>query len=413
MLGRATGSFGSGTAPAAVALTAVLILAGLSISLPAPTADAAGLNLVPDLVTPERSFETVTWEHTLDEGGHLLFHYRSDTGTQGIVKIVDDEGHEILHAYSTSQEHFISDGRDSSGTVQYKAIGGDPWFRWLRGDIVLDGDTYTYHVDKREPVQARTFTHATQGQFGDPSTIPSVAGVAEIAQQRILGSHARVYGASTSLAEDPHWQAHGPTDEVRAQTGNPGYLSLGQLHIDAPETLSNVSYVHTDQPDRSFIAEASFRPLDPSPALLGGVPDHQAILAGISGPDDAPTVHWALVMAPYAPAEEGSRLAHQAPTYWEWSIYLIDGQDTRTQVAPTWNPFEARWHHVQVHVDPGTKALEVRVDLEGPALRFEDAFEAPGELIATGDTWQDRLFWTGGSEGYYDNLVVDPVGVGS
>ncbi len=361
------------------------------MSLPTPSADAAALNLVPDLVTPERGFEEVTWEHTLDEGQHLVFHYRSETYSRGIVQIVNGTGHEVLHSYSTSLQHYISDGRDGSGDVRYKAIGADPLSVWLRGDIALNGSTYTYHVEDRAPVQAQTFTNATTGSFGDASQVLATGKTVETARERHMSAGADTHAFRTAPAQTP-WTRYqtGGSMEVEQVSG---HLSRTRLVLEAPGTVTDVTSIAAPAPSGSFIAEASFQAASQNAGRVTQSVDHQAVLSGINGSD----VQWALVMA-------SIDLDPSA-----WSLFFIDEAGTRTQVAPTWTQVDPYWHTVQAYVDPQSGTVEVQVDDASQAKRFEGAFDGGVDSVATGDIWDDRILWTGGGMAFYDNLAIYPV----
>lgn len=48
----------------------------------------------------------------------------------------------------------------------------------------------------------------------------------------------------------------------------------------------------------------------------------------------------------------------------EWSLFFIDQERTRTQVAPAWTleNLDKPWHEVRADVSPATGTVEVQVD---------------------------------------------------
>ncbi len=377
-----------------VCLTATLVLVCLGLVLPTPAADAAGLNLVPDPVSPERGFENVTWEHTLEEGQHLVFHYSYGGWTQAVVRVVDPAGNEVMHAYTTAMEHYISDGLDADGEVRYKAIGAEVTTAWQRGDVILDGDVYTYHVDQREALEARTFTNATTGSFANASTVLDSQRTVEMERARALSPGAAAHAFRTDVAKPP-WSRDVTMGEMEVEVDRSGHLTRSRLEVKPADAPIGRTALRAPAPSGPFVADASFHAPSQDLGYLPSAIDHQAVLAGVSGSEIA----WALVMAP------------TGVKHYEWSLFFIDEERTRTQVAPAWTPenLDEPWHAVRAYVNPSTGTVEVQVDDAETAKRFTSAFEGPIEQVATGDVWEEDALWTGGGRGYYDDLALYPV----
>jgi len=403
---RKNGSSGRWRALAALMLVLLALPGATPLAEPAhgPRSGArsemlAALELVPDLVSPARSWSPTAPATLPSVGTTIVLHVRHDGGIGAVVRIEDVGGQEVLNLYAHGSTLYASDGylNASAGTLNPHVAVGAVSSVWERIDIRLDGATYMVSTDLDPPYIGRTFTSATAGTAvaGSGSGVPSAATSADV--QRIRHYPATAVLEAVRVALGTPWSLVAPSGGVAVAGSASGELGYGRLEVSTPGDLSTLAYAATPLAPfgAAYVAEASFSPLTVS-TLAQGMPDHQAVLAGVDGTTLDPDVQWAVV-ASKVDAD------HR-----QWALFFLDGAGTRTQVSPAWTALDPLWHTVRVHVDGTAGDVSVQIDDGASVALFAAAAPVPSDRLAIGDIWNedDPLWWTGGGTGYYDNLAV-------
>jgi len=376
-----------------IAIT-LLLVAGFSV---APAVSSAVLHLVPDLVSEDRDFETVVVE--IDDSGpgsHATMHFeiQGSSGSTVLFGLETTQGELVMAAYNSGAALYVF--LPGGGSEMVSLI--NTW--WHRVDILLGGDEYEMMLDGKSKGRFPTHVHATEAVWADRAMLQDEllsgsGNPVNEARQGFLPLDAR-FETFTDELDPASWTFHGPSEAFEIAPQEPGELGPGRLQVRAAGDLDSLAYMSTplDGPGDGYIAEVSFRPWRVSTLQPDGVPDHQAVLAGLAGPNDEPELQWALVMA-----QDGIE-------YHRWSLYFIAEDGTRTQVAPTWNASDDPWQRVRVLVDQDTGTVTVQSNDDETGLLFKDAFTSESDRLAIGDVFKDHLFWTGGGRAYYDNFAL-------
>ena len=376
--------------PPALVLAIMLLFGPLAAG--APVGDLPVWHHVPDVLGTPRSFDEVD-APALHAAGPLIlfsFHDQSQSEPETVLRVVTPQQEENLHVVLVGRSLWASDGHASDGTPRpYLPVEGTYAGGNARIVVDLHGDSYTLTPDRGAPVTGRSFAHAAIGRVADPIPgEPSIEGVT-----RALHYPASLRREGFDLhAFEGGWEPFAPDGALAVESGIVGHFGAGHMLIEGEGTLHGLTYVHAPVHELGgkFVAEASFTPrivgLDPI-----GPTDHQAVLAGLSGTLDEPSVAWAIVAAPV-----GARFDR-------WSLFHVDAEGHRTQVGDTWTT--SVWHAVRVHVDEHAGALAVQIDDADHAFLFLGDV-GTSTRVAVGDVWADRLLWTGGGDGLYSDLAV-------
>lgn len=376
---------------------AILLSASLAA---APQASSGASDELARLVAPTAPHERVAAAWDLDgPARYAILHFHVDSLPTVVFGIETPQGDPVMIAYADGNVLKASNGAGPTATIGPISRG------WHRVDLRLDGASYSLALDEDAVATLATTVAATEGAFSDRLALQDAlcgcpGSPIEIARARFLPDGAVVTSFAAPVSA---WIAHDPHDAVQVQTHTDGALGTGVLDVSsgklAPVGVGDeLGYVSTDVSGMggAYVAEASFRPGFVS-TLADGIPDHQAVLAGISGDAAAPEVHWALVMAAAGAGGVDQRT---------WGLFLLGPDGSRTPVSPTWTALDPPWHHTRVRVDEAAGTMLVQVDDASTSLRFDFESLAPSARVATGDVSPDVFVWTGNGAGKYDNLAV-------
>ncbi len=374
------------------ALVLVLLTAALA-SIPPGATSPLLLEEGPEPVATEPLFDD-------SHGDHLSAHVRTENpnGFPSLLLAVEDlDGDLIAYIFTLNNDLWASEGT-LAGTSEAVLITEDMGTTWKRLDIWVHGATYDVAVNLEAwTTGLETTTLATEMRLrADPSGIlePSQEEV-HIDRVRADWGGAQDHTFATPLA-DRGWSAvvH---DGGQSFTGPPevdrrngfGYQGAGSVEIRGSGVPGGLAYLQTDVTafNGAYVAEAAIRPdsvLTP--------PDHQAVLAGISGPDDDPTVHWAITMGAVAELG-GHQLFYQAP----------DG--ARSPIGPVWTA--TAWHTVRATLLEDEGLVQVQIDGSDTALAFTGQDIGSSQRIAIGDI-QTGVLPGGHFLADYDDVSVLP-----
>ncbi len=322
-------------------------------------------------------------------GNHIVTRFSlggNAARTTGVLALEDPDGNPVMHAKVSEGYVYVTDGVDSDGDPIYvripRGIGG----AFHRLDVVPHGPTYTVELDGTYTVTAASFHPTTQATpLADPHAVlglPWDDGPLQWDRTRVDDS---AMAHDTTFARpllDAGFTAYQEGDEGRIQVRDDrqGYQSPGVLQIRRLPTEA-LAYISAERPVGTGVyhAEASFTPLDDF-----AVPAGMALVSGLTGPVEDPTVLWSVVV-------EKTDLD-------EWALAYRAPDGTQTRVSP---PAGFTWRSVHVVVDETRHTLALDVD-GGPVWRFSGQDLGTAERIGIGDVFPDPL---------HEAATLSPLGV--
>ncbi len=337
-----------------------------------------------------------------EAGHHIVTHVwvedRNGPDHTAVAAAVDGDGELVMYAYVQYAWLYISDGVDGDGEPVERQVGRFWLADWSRLDLTFDGDTYTLLVDQIHGVTASTLTPANEAALlAHPGqALPSADAQALLSRTRSDpgdGSGEETF-ASVPGPTSP-WQPVVTTGEIEFEPDATGHEGRGHAII-WPSRDEGVAYLTT-----SLGGYGSHYALEVS-LMIGALlpPAGQALLAGVHGEPDAPTVDWALVMD-LPPLED---LALSDPTQDTRALYFQTADGERTHLV-TWRGLS--WHWVRVIVDEDAGSLEVLFD-GGSVGTFQGLDLASSTAAAVGDVDTAYPDLSGGGV-RFDDVAVYPV----
>ncbi len=384
----------------ALALSAVLLATGFAL----PT--SASLDLDPSAAFPT-PFTKVPAPEAGTRGHHLTAFIKVDPRqeTPLFVVIHPDTGEPVMWARGFLSSVVISDGRTSAGNVRNVTL---PWSLTTapqRFDVTLEGDTYVFAISQFARHEARTFVTAYEGRSGDPASVPlrleHRRGTPIVDESRWSSSPLARSHTFTSPPASNGWSVYDPEGEhIRPRPL--GYADRSNGAVEVIWSLgASIGYLHTSLAgmEGRYVAEGSGAKDTELP------PGDEALVAGISGPANAPIINWAVVMGKVLPVVGNTTFVD------EWSLFFVGPDGARTQVGDKWFTYE--FHRVRVIVDEPAGRIDVVVDGAAEAFRFEGLALAPSTEMATGilKMVADRVAPTV-FDARFDNLALYPIGDG-
>jgi hypothetical protein len=341
---------------------------------------------------------------------HAVLHVkpRDAVADPGVAfALASESGALALYVVVEAGGFLVTDGYESDGETlrPLVAASGSVGSEWHRFDVIAQGETFTLRLDGKTTVQARTLVPAAAFRLADPEAMPVGAAPSDGIQINRVRFFPASVNASTFAGADAWWTTTTlGTGEAHTQAAARGHQSQGQLETASGSLIagarvpldSALAYAHRaiDGASGAYLVEASVRPECVSALCPTGIPDHQAAIAGISGPLDDPHVHWAITVA---------RVIDDTD---RWALHLVGPRGASAQVSPAWSSLDPYWHTVIALVDPANETFSLQVDGTPTILSFALDGLAGVERLAMGDVWRDHPRWTGAGVSYHDDVAI-------
>jgi hypothetical protein len=315
----------------------------------------AGFSVAPSFAAASQwdEWDTVTSKAT--------FNVRVDDGAAAatFAGMRDADGHLVFRAFTAGSTLYLTDGVTETGSARVMNVGTVDTVGWNQVAVALHGGSYTLHLNQADAWTLRTSVPATEGVLFVEN--------AHAERLRFTLPEDSVDHVFTTPLAARGWSVHENGGSVQVEAPSQGFVGDGRLTVTGSGGSSDVTYASfpaTDFDGRYHLAAAA------QPTGIGHtvVPDHAAVLAGVS---DTDAVTWAVTVGP---AGVGTG----------WAFYVADTEGRVTQVSERYTT--NAWHAVTASVDEAAGTLHVQVDGQGKHV-FTGLDLLPAERIAVGDVW--------------------------